>query len=83
MLSNTFGSLIASEASDDMEGVLGYSAWRWYATLARTQEHAADLDRIFYIEGALAISTAPSLCSFSRLPIHFPPLAVPDRGQIG
>lgn len=30
MLSNAFGSLIASAVLDSMEGVLGYAAWRWY-----------------------------------------------------
>ena len=33
MLSNAFGSLIASGILDGMEGVLGQAAWRWYVTL--------------------------------------------------
>lgn len=30
LLSNAFGSLIASGILDGMEGVLGHAAWRWY-----------------------------------------------------
>ena len=33
MLSNAFGSLIASGILSDMEGVLGHAAWRWCVTL--------------------------------------------------
>jgi hypothetical protein len=33
LLSNAFGSLIASGILDGMEGVLGHAAWRWYVTL--------------------------------------------------
>ncbi|KAI5124987.1 hypothetical protein M0805_007412 [Coniferiporia weirii] len=39
LLSNGFGSLIASGILDRMDGVLGHAAWRW----------------LFYIEGALTV----------------------------
>ncbi|KAF9646956.1 MFS general substrate transporter, partial [Thelephora ganbajun] len=42
LLSNAFGSLIASGILDGMEGVLGHAAWRW----------------LFFIEGALTIFVA-------------------------
>ena len=32
MLSNAFGSLIASGILSGMEGVLGHAAWRWCVT---------------------------------------------------
>ena len=32
LISNAFGSLIASGILDSMEGVFGYAAWRWYVT---------------------------------------------------
>ena len=32
MLSNAFGSLVASGILDGMEGVLGHAAWRWCVT---------------------------------------------------
>ena len=37
MLSNAFGSLIASGILDRMEGVLGRAAWRWYVILLHSQ----------------------------------------------
>jgi hypothetical protein len=47
MLSNAFGSLIASEILDGMEGVLGHSARRWYAVLlARIQDHEVYLGQV-------------------------------------
>lgn len=42
LISNAFGSLIASGILDGMEGRLGHAAWRW----------------LFYIEGALTIFAA-------------------------
>ncbi|KAI0089164.1 MFS general substrate transporter [Irpex rosettiformis] len=42
LISNAFGSLIASGILDGMQGKLGHSAWRW----------------LFYIEGALTIFAA-------------------------
>ncbi|EIN10908.1 MFS general substrate transporter [Punctularia strigosozonata HHB-11173 SS5] len=42
LISNAFGSLIASGILDGMEGKLGHSAWRW----------------LFYIEGALTVFAA-------------------------
>ncbi|KAI0787159.1 MFS general substrate transporter [Irpex lacteus] len=42
LISNAFGSLIASGILDGMEGKLGHSAWRW----------------LFYIEGAMTIFVA-------------------------
>lgn len=42
LISNAFGSLIASGILDGMEGRLGHAAWRW----------------LFYIEGALTIFVA-------------------------
>jgi len=42
LLSNAFGSLIASAILSLMEGKLGYSAWRW----------------LFFIEGAITIQVA-------------------------
>jgi len=44
MISNAFGSLIASAILDSMDGILGYAAWRW----------------LFYIEGALTVGVALS-----------------------
>ncbi|RPD66729.1 MFS general substrate transporter [Lentinus tigrinus ALCF2SS1-7] len=44
LISNAFGSLIASGILDGMEGKLGHSAWRW----------------LFYIEGALTMFVAIS-----------------------
>ncbi|KAF8558925.1 MFS general substrate transporter [Imleria badia] len=44
MISNAFGSLIASAILDSMDGVLGYAAWRW----------------LFYIEGTLTVVVALS-----------------------
>jgi hypothetical protein len=41
-----------------MEGVLGYIAWRWYAPSSAPRTMRSNLDRLFYIEGALTISTA-------------------------
>jgi hypothetical protein len=42
LLSNAFGTLIASVILDNMDGVLGYSAWRW----------------LFFVEGALTVAVA-------------------------
>ncbi|KAI0082459.1 MFS general substrate transporter [Panus rudis PR-1116 ss-1] len=42
IISNAFGSLIASGILDGMEGKLGHAAWRW----------------LFYIEGALTVFVA-------------------------
>ncbi|KAI0722220.1 MFS general substrate transporter [Cerioporus squamosus] len=42
LISNAFGSLIASGILDGMEGKMGHSAWRW----------------LFYIEGALTMFVA-------------------------
>lgn len=42
LLSNAFGSLIASVILDSMEGVLGCAAWRW----------------LFFIEGGLTVAVA-------------------------
>ncbi|KAF8165387.1 MFS general substrate transporter [Crassisporium funariophilum] len=42
LLSNAFGSLIASGILDSMEGVLGYAAWRW----------------LFFVEGSATIIVA-------------------------
>ncbi|KAH9483064.1 MFS-type transporter cnsO [Psilocybe cubensis] len=42
LLSNAFGSLIASGILNSMQGVLGYSAWRW----------------LFFVEGTLTILVA-------------------------
>lgn len=42
LISNAFGSLIASAILSGMQGVMGHSAWRW----------------LFYIEGALTIFVA-------------------------
>jgi len=42
LISNAFGSLIASGILDGMEGKLGHSAWRW----------------LFYIEGSLTVFVA-------------------------
>ncbi|TFK43577.1 MFS general substrate transporter [Crucibulum laeve] len=42
LISNAFGSLIASGILDTMEGRLGYSAWRW----------------LFFVEGALTVFVA-------------------------
>jgi len=42
LLSNAFGSLIASGILDVMDGVLGYTAWRW----------------LFFVEGGLTILVA-------------------------
>jgi hypothetical protein len=58
LLSNTFGSLIASGILDVMKGILGHSAWRWYATVVFTKNYASNLDRLFYIESTLTIFTA-------------------------
>ncbi|KAF9243773.1 MFS general substrate transporter [Melanogaster broomeanus] len=44
MLSNAFGSLLASAILDIMDGVWGYAAWRW----------------LFYVEGTLTIVVALS-----------------------
>ncbi|KIJ70007.1 hypothetical protein HYDPIDRAFT_121289 [Hydnomerulius pinastri MD-312] len=44
MISNAFGSLLASAILDVMEGVWGYAAWRW----------------LFYIEGSLTVVVALS-----------------------
>ncbi|KAF9247255.1 major facilitator superfamily domain-containing protein [Melanogaster broomeanus] len=44
MLSNAFGSLLASAVLDIMDGVLGYAAWRW----------------LFYVEGTLTVVVALS-----------------------
>ncbi|KAN0097393.1 Major facilitator superfamily domain containing protein [Tylopilus felleus] len=44
VISNAFGSLIASAILDSMDGVLGYAAWRW----------------LFYIEGTLTVIVALS-----------------------
>ncbi|KAL4241993.1 MFS transporter superfamily protein [Abortiporus biennis] len=44
LISNAFGSLIASGILSGMEGKLGHQAWRW----------------LFYIEGALTIAVAAS-----------------------
>ena len=41
-----------------MKGILGHSAWRWYATVVFTKNYASNLDRLFYIEGTLTIFTA-------------------------
>ena len=40
LLNNAFNLLTAYGIFDGMEGVMEYSAWRWYATLIRTQDHA-------------------------------------------
>ncbi|KAF9452508.1 MFS general substrate transporter [Macrolepiota fuliginosa MF-IS2] len=42
LISNAFGSLIASGILDMMDGVLGYTAWRW----------------LFFVEGGLTIAVA-------------------------
>lgn len=42
LISNAFGSLIASGILDTMEGRLGYAAWRW----------------LFFIEGGLTVAVA-------------------------
>lgn len=42
LISNAFGSLIASGILDMMDGVLGYTAWRW----------------LFFVEGALTVAVA-------------------------
>ncbi|CAL1701087.1 unnamed protein product [Somion occarium] len=42
LISNAFGSLIASGILEGMQGKLGHSAWRW----------------LFYIEGALTVAVA-------------------------
>ncbi|KAG1755747.1 major facilitator superfamily domain-containing protein [Suillus lakei] len=42
MISNAFGSLLASAILDGMDGVMGYAAWRW----------------LFYIEGSMTICVA-------------------------
>ncbi|KAJ7068226.1 MFS general substrate transporter [Mycena amicta] len=42
LISNAFGSLIASGILDAMEGRLGYAAWRW----------------LFFIEGAMTVAVA-------------------------
>ncbi|KAF9232155.1 MFS general substrate transporter [Melanogaster broomeanus] len=42
MLSNAFGSLLASAILDIMDGVWGYAAWRW----------------LFYVEGTLTVVVA-------------------------
>ncbi|KAJ6614287.1 MFS general substrate transporter [Mycena sp. CBHHK59/15] len=42
LISNAFGSLIASGILDNMEGRLGYAAWRW----------------LFFIEGGMTIAVA-------------------------
>ncbi|KAF8842308.1 MFS general substrate transporter [Paxillus ammoniavirescens] len=44
MLSNAFGSLLASAILDIMDGVWGYAAWRW----------------LFYVEGGLTVVVALS-----------------------
>ncbi|KAF8450462.1 MFS general substrate transporter [Boletus edulis BED1] len=44
MISNAFGSLMASAILDFMDGVLGYAGWRW----------------LFYIEGTLTVIVALS-----------------------
>ncbi|TFK75966.1 MFS general substrate transporter [Pluteus cervinus] len=42
LLSNAFGSLIASAILDSMQGVLGYAAWRW----------------LFFVEGSMTVVVA-------------------------
>ncbi|KAG6890257.1 hypothetical protein C0992_002523 [Termitomyces sp. T32_za158] len=42
LISNAFGSLIASGILDTMDGVLGFTAWRW----------------LFFVEGALTVFVA-------------------------
>ncbi|KAG1833085.1 MFS general substrate transporter [Suillus variegatus] len=42
MISNAFGSLLASAILDGMDGIMGFAAWRW----------------LFYIEGSMTICVA-------------------------
>jgi hypothetical protein len=71
MSSNASGLLIASGILDGMEGALGHSAWRWYAALlTHIQDDGSNLDRLFYIEGALTMF--PVLVAAFVLP-GFPP----------
>ena len=59
MLSNAFGSLIASVILDSMEGVLGCAAWRWYVnSLSRLKFTWPDSNRLFFIEGGLTVAVA-------------------------
>lgn len=44
IISNAFGTLLASAILDSMQGVLGYAAWRW----------------LFFIEGAVTVVVALS-----------------------
>lgn len=42
-----------------MEGVLGHAAWRWYVPFSFGSEFMrSDLNRLFYIEGALTMFVA-------------------------
>ncbi|KAJ6520951.1 major facilitator superfamily domain-containing protein [Mycena capillaripes] len=43
LISNAFGSLIASGILDTMEGRLGYAAWRYFPTLAETMGYGRTL----------------------------------------
>ena len=85
LLSNVFGSLIASGILDGMEGVWGYAAWRWYVDLLLSnQEHVIRLGQAILHRGRSDDLCRPHRCVRSpRLPFHLPPLAVSDRGQIG
>ena len=46
MLSNAFGSLIASWILSSMDGVLGHAAWRWYVVLLFNQGYAVQLGQV-------------------------------------
>jgi len=69
LLSNAFGSLIASGILDGMEGRFGYAAWRYedlHAPISPNYSRPIPLRWLFFIEGSLTVFVA--ICAIFILP---------------
>ena len=66
LISNAFGALIASGILDTMDGVWGYSAWRY--VLIRVHDHAAILTSL---ELAILRRRIPHNCCRYLIHLHF------------
>lgn len=67
LISNAFGSLIASGILDGMEGKLGYAAWRYVCSPSYMGNELIHASRwLFFVEGTLTVVVA--ICAIFILP---------------